>query len=66
MLSICEWGTAKPWLWGEKVGGNLWRTTGDIRDQWESKDEDIIGMLDILDLQVGMRELCGAGPLERS
>jgi alpha-galactosidase len=32
VLSICEWGTAKPWLWGEKVGGNLWRTTGDISD----------------------------------
>ncbi len=22
VLSICEWGTAKPWLWGEEVGGN--------------------------------------------
>ena len=34
MLSICEWGTAKPWLWGKEVGGNLWRTTGDIQDRW--------------------------------
>jgi hypothetical protein len=36
VFSICEWGTAKPWLWGEKVGGNCWRTTGDIVDTWES------------------------------
>jgi alpha-galactosidase len=34
VLSICEWGTAKPWLWGKEVGGNLWRTTGDINDKW--------------------------------
>jgi alpha-galactosidase len=27
VLSICEWGTAKPWLWGKEVGGNLWRST---------------------------------------
>ena len=34
VLSICEWGTAKPWLWGKEVGGNLWRSTGDIQDRW--------------------------------
>jgi alpha-galactosidase len=34
VLSICEWGTSKPWLWAEKVG-NLWRTTGDIYDKWD-------------------------------
>jgi len=34
VLSICEWGTAKPWLWGKQAGGNLWRTTGDIQDRW--------------------------------
>jgi alpha-galactosidase len=61
VLSICEWGTAKPWLWGEKVGGNLWRTTGDIRDQWESKDHHHLGMLDILDLQVGIESYAGPG-----
>ena len=26
VLSICEWGTAKPWLWGKEVGGNSWRS----------------------------------------
>ena len=39
VLSICEWGTAKPWLWGKEVGGNLWRTTGDIQDRWSGKKE---------------------------
>jgi hypothetical protein len=24
------------WEWGAEVGGNLWRTTGDITDTWES------------------------------
>jgi alpha-galactosidase len=61
VLSICEWGTAKPWLWGKAVGGNLWRTTGDIRDQWESKDHHHLGMLDILDLQDGLDSFAGPG-----
>jgi alpha-galactosidase len=59
VLSICEWGTAKPWLWGKTAGGNLWRTTGDIRDQWESKDKHHLGMLDILDLQNGIESYAG-------
>jgi len=36
VFSICNWGVKKPWEWGAKVGGNLWRTTGDIRDTWGS------------------------------
>ena len=39
VLSICEWGSHQPWLWGNDVGGNLWRTTGDIQDRWEGKRE---------------------------
>lgn len=35
VFSICEWGHHRPWLWGEKVGGHLWRTTGDIGDSWK-------------------------------
>jgi len=34
VFSICEWGHHRPWLWGANVGGNLWRTTGDIADSW--------------------------------
>ena len=33
VFSICEWGTAKPWLWAKNTG-NLWRTTGDIADDF--------------------------------
>ncbi len=33
--SICEYGLGKVWEWGAKAGGNLWRTTGDIWDDWE-------------------------------
>ena len=34
VFSICEWGHHRPWLWGARVGGQLWRTTGDIGDSW--------------------------------
>jgi alpha-galactosidase len=61
VLSICEWGTAKPWLWGKTVGGNLWRTTGDINDKWESTDKERLGMLNILDLQDGLESYAGPG-----
>ena len=34
ILSLCEYGWNKVWEWGPSVGGNLWRTTGDITDQY--------------------------------
>src|SRR5437899_3306383 len=61
VLSICEWGTAKPWLWGKEVGGNLWRTTGDISDIWQGKDKHHLGVVDILDLQDGLESYAGPG-----
>lgn len=36
VYSLCQYGMAKVWQWGDEVGGNLWRTTGDITDTWES------------------------------
>jgi alpha-galactosidase len=36
IYSLCEYGSGKVELWGAKVGGNLWRTTGDISDTWTS------------------------------
>jgi alpha-galactosidase len=36
VYSLCQYGRFKVQEWGPNVGGNLWRTTGDIRDQWES------------------------------
>jgi alpha-galactosidase len=35
VYSICEWGVNEPWTWAPDVG-NLWRTTGDISDNWTS------------------------------
>lgn len=36
VYSLCQYGRNDVWKWGPEVGGNLWRTTGDIRDTWES------------------------------
>jgi alpha-galactosidase len=36
VYSLCQYGNADVWKWGPDVGGNLWRTTGDIRDAWDS------------------------------
>jgi alpha-galactosidase len=35
VFSICEWGQSSPWEWAAPVG-NLWRTTGDIANNWGS------------------------------
>ena len=35
VFSICNWGRNQPWTWGPATG-NLWRTTGDIQDNWAS------------------------------
>jgi alpha-galactosidase len=36
VFSLCQYGRQDVWTWGASVGGNLWRTTGDIQDTWES------------------------------
>src|SRR5260370_2759853 len=36
VYSLCQYGRADVWKWGPDVGGNAWRTTGDIRDAWAS------------------------------
>jgi alpha-galactosidase len=36
VFSLCQYGMNDVWTWGPKVGGNLWRTTGDISDNWKS------------------------------
>lgn len=36
VYSLCQYGMGNVWEWGDKVGGNLWRTTGDITDSWAS------------------------------
>ena len=36
VFSLCQYGRQDVWKWGPDVGGNLWRTTGDIKDAWDS------------------------------
>ncbi|MFA6450208.1 MAG: NPCBM/NEW2 domain-containing protein [bacterium] len=36
VYSLCQYGMGMVWMWGDTVGGNLWRTTGDINDSWGS------------------------------
>lgn len=51
VFGVCEWGSRKPWNWAAGIGGNLWRTTGDIRDKWKSKpNEGGEGIMDIINL----------------
>ena len=53
VFSICEWGSSKPWEWAGTVG-NLWRTTGDISDSWNS-------MIGIFDKQKDLARYAGPG-----
>lgn len=34
--SLCQYGMADVWKWGNAVDANSWRTTGDIVDTWNS------------------------------
>ena len=67
VLSICEWGDGKPWLWGKEVGGNLWRTTGDINDRfggqekWPDGSCCSNGVLAILDQEAPLQSYAGPG-----
>ena len=54
VLSICQYGMANVSLWGEKAGGQLWRTTGDIHDNWKS-------LRDIIGKQRGLGQFSGPG-----
>ncbi len=36
VFSLCQYGMGNVWEWGAQVGGNCWRTTGDINDSWGS------------------------------
>src|SRR6266571_4691763 len=38
VYSLCQYGNLDVGEWGEKAGGNLWRTTGDISDRWQSME----------------------------
>ncbi len=69
-FGICEWGDRQPWLWGADVGGQLWRTTADVRDKWKAvtpvKNTGELhrvgaGIIDIVDHSVDYAAYAGPG-----
>ena len=54
VYSLCQYGMGNVWEWGTEVGGNCWRTTGDITDTWTSMSK--IGFN-----QAGHEKYAGAG-----
>jgi len=61
VFSICEWGQRKPWLWARAAGGQMWRTTWDSRDAWQSNNKDLTGIMEIYDQQRGLEQYAGPG-----
>ncbi|MBS1571143.1 MAG: glycoside hydrolase family 27 protein [Bacteroidetes bacterium] len=70
VFGICEWGDREPWLWAKKSGGQLWRTTADVRDKWYSGQKNTkphelhghgAGILDILNINGGLDVFAGPG-----
>lgn len=53
VFSICNWGVNAPWRWGQATG-NLWRTTGDISDNYDRMS--VIGFA-----QNGLEKFAGPG-----
>jgi alpha-galactosidase len=54
VYSLCQYGNDAVWRWGADVGGNLWRTTGDISDKYASMSQ--IGFS-----QAGLARFAGPG-----
>lgn len=61
VLSICEWGTTKPWEWGKDVG-HLWRSTEDIINCFDCKNYwGGLGVVQIIDLFTEIGTYAGPG-----
>jgi alpha-galactosidase len=54
VYSLCQYGWDSPWEWAPLIGGNLWRTTGDVEARWQS-------IYDILSEQAGLASWAGPG-----
>ncbi|MGA9063180.1 MAG: glycoside hydrolase family 27 protein [Terracidiphilus sp.] len=54
VYSFCEYGWDAPWEWAPAIGGNLWRTTGDITPNWDRIA--VIGFS-----QAGLEQYAGPG-----
>ncbi len=54
VYALCQYGMQKAWEWSASVGGNLWRTDDDIRDNYYSMAELGFG-------QNGLERFAGPG-----
>ncbi len=54
VYSLCQYGWDAPWEWAPALGGNLWRTTGDIDPTWDR-------IYTILSQQEGLEKYAGPG-----
>ena len=62
VFGICEWGGRRPWNWAAAAGGSLWRTTGDIRDKWKTRNnEGGEGIMDIVAVNGKLSAYAGPG-----
>jgi alpha-galactosidase len=54
VYSLCQYGWDAVWEWAPELGGNLWRTTGDISPHWDR-------VYAILEEQAGLAPYAGPG-----
>ena len=54
VFSLCQYGWDASWEWAPQLGGNLWRTTGDITPHWDR-------IYAILSQQEGLEAYAGPG-----
>jgi alpha-galactosidase len=54
VFSLCQYGWDAVWEWAPALGGNLWRTTGDINPHWDR-------IYAILEQQEGLEAYAGPG-----
>jgi alpha-galactosidase len=54
VFSLCQYGWDAVWEWAPTVGGNLWRTTDDIRPEWDR-------IYAIVSQQAGLEKYAGPG-----
>ena len=62
-FGVCEWGQRAPWTWAAGAGGQLWRTTYDVRDKWKRRpsENNGEGIMDILDINAELSNYAGPG-----
>lgn len=62
VLGVCEWGQRKAEEWCEEVGGQLWRTTYDVRDMWkDTVKQGGMGILDIINVTAPLHRYARPG-----